>query len=314
MLPPVDLCALLPELLAAGQALARLDGLALTLPETDPLISLMLRKEAVASSQREGRRASLQEVLRFEAHLAQPGDARDVQAALHHLSVLEAELARVNSLGSASPELEPVTAELHSLPPLIRIALRHAQLERHPPTPDEIYRQRLLVPLRLRQAGLLRLPLLPLSGYFQSTRGEYALHLQVLRDQADGHGWLRYFLKGIQLTAKAATEQVCQLLALREHDRALIARSYGRRAGNALVVLNQLIRQPYLNTPQVMALTGQTYQPSKSLVGELVRLGLLAPVGKRQRDRVFEYRRALEILQQDIRVPEEVAQGAGRQG
>ena len=89
--PPVDIAPELQALLdRANQALGRLDGITLLLPDPDQFLYTYVRKEAVLSSQIEGTQSSLSDLLLFEADAA-PGvpldDARetaDYIAAMNH--------------------------------------------------------------------------------------------------------------------------------------------------------------------------------------------------------------------------------------
>lgn len=79
--PPLSVDADLQELLdRANQALGRLDGITLLLPDPDQFLYTYVRKEAVLSSQIEGTQSSLSDLLLFEADAA-PGvplsDARE---------------------------------------------------------------------------------------------------------------------------------------------------------------------------------------------------------------------------------------------
>lgn len=79
--PPLSIDGELQELLdRANQALGRLDGITLLLPDPDQFLYSYVRKEAVLSSQIEGTQSSLSDLLLFEADAA-PGvpisDARE---------------------------------------------------------------------------------------------------------------------------------------------------------------------------------------------------------------------------------------------
>jgi Fic family protein len=79
--PPLSINGELQELLdRANQALGRLDGITLLLPDPDQFLYSYVRKEAVLSSQIEGTQSSLSDLLLFEADAA-PGvpisDARE---------------------------------------------------------------------------------------------------------------------------------------------------------------------------------------------------------------------------------------------
>jgi Fic family protein len=89
--PPVLIDGRLQELLdRANQALGRLDGITLLLPDPDQFLYSYVRKEAVLSSQIEGTESSLSDLLLFEADAAPGvplGDARETSnyiAAMNH--------------------------------------------------------------------------------------------------------------------------------------------------------------------------------------------------------------------------------------
>lgn len=79
--PPLSVSAGVQELLdRANQALGRLDGITLLLPDPDQFLYSYVRKEAVLSSQIEGTQSSLSDLLLFEADAAPGvpvGDARE---------------------------------------------------------------------------------------------------------------------------------------------------------------------------------------------------------------------------------------------
>lgn len=89
--PPLSIAPELQDLLdEANQALGRLDGVTLLLPDPDQFLYSYVRKEAVLSSQIEGTQSSLSDLLLFEADAA-PGvpisDARETAnyiAAMYH--------------------------------------------------------------------------------------------------------------------------------------------------------------------------------------------------------------------------------------
>jgi Fic family protein len=79
--PPLTIDVNLQELLdRANQALGRLDGITLLLPDPDQFLYSYVRKEAVLSSQIEGTQSSLSDLLLFEADAAPGvplGDAKE---------------------------------------------------------------------------------------------------------------------------------------------------------------------------------------------------------------------------------------------
>lgn len=70
---------------AADRALGRLDGAIHTLPESDLIVLMYMRKEAVLSNQIEGTQSSLQDVLAAEARLLSPRDTGDTGEVINYL-------------------------------------------------------------------------------------------------------------------------------------------------------------------------------------------------------------------------------------
>jgi Fic family protein len=87
--PPLLIDAGLQRLLdQANQALGRLDGITLLLPDPDQFLYSYIRKEAVLSSQIEGTQSSLSDLLLFE-HDAVPGvPVEDVRETTNYLAAL----------------------------------------------------------------------------------------------------------------------------------------------------------------------------------------------------------------------------------
>ena len=103
-----DLQALLDR---ANQALGRLDGVTLLLPDPDLFIFTFVRKEAVLSSQIEGTQSSLSDLLIFEQDAAAnvPGD---VEESSNYLAALNHGLALLESLPLSLRVIRDVHARL----------------------------------------------------------------------------------------------------------------------------------------------------------------------------------------------------------
>lgn len=106
--PPLLINAAMHSLLdRANQALGRLDGITLLLPDPDQFIYTFVRKEAVLSSQIEGTQSSLSDLLLFE-HGAAPGVLReDAQETANYIKALNHGLDQI-----ARPGAPPLSARL----------------------------------------------------------------------------------------------------------------------------------------------------------------------------------------------------------
>lgn len=94
--PPLDIDPGLQDLLdTANQALGRLDGITLLLPDPDRFIYSYIRKEAVLSSQIEGTQSSLSDLLLFEHAVASGVPIEDVRETSNYITAMDHGLARI---------------------------------------------------------------------------------------------------------------------------------------------------------------------------------------------------------------------------
>jgi Fic family protein len=99
--PPLSVDAELQGFLdRANQALGRLDGITLLLPDPDQFLYSYVRKEAVLSSQIEGTQSSLSDLLLFEADAAPGVPLHDAQETSNYIEAMNRglELLRVEKL------------------------------------------------------------------------------------------------------------------------------------------------------------------------------------------------------------------------
>lgn len=182
---------------------------------------------------------------------------------------------------------------LHSdgrIPALIKIGLAHVQFETIHPFLDGNGRiGRLLITFLLCEKGSLMTPVLYISHYFKERRDEYYRLLQNVRDTGDWESWLKFLLAGMAEVSREATETARQIVALRESHRALIVEKFGRVAGNALVVLENLYSRPFISVNDIAALTDVSYPAASNLMDKFVEHGLLTEITGQARNRRFRY-------------------------
>jgi Fic family protein len=165
------------------------------------------------------------------------------------------------------------------LPALVRLALIHYQFEAIHPFYDGNGRVgRLLILLLLVHWGLMPAPLLYLSGYFEENREEYYQRLLEVSRSGDVNGWVNYFLKGVSVQSRDATNRAKRLQDLQALWR---NRLTGKRASTLGVSLaDKLFTFPIVDVPFVAQTLGVTYQSAKNTVGRLVEAGILEEVTK----------------------------------
>jgi cell filamentation protein, protein adenylyltransferase len=96
--PPLRIDAAMQSLLdAANQALGRLDGVTVLLPDPSQFLYSYIRKEAVLSSQIEGTQSSLSDLLLFENEAAPGVPIDDVEETINYVAAMRHGLDRIQS-------------------------------------------------------------------------------------------------------------------------------------------------------------------------------------------------------------------------
>jgi len=185
-------------------------------------------------------------------------------------------------------------------PPLIKAALAHVQFETIHPFLDGNGRLgRLLIVLQLVSDGVLRAPMLYPSLYFKTHRALYYDLLDGVRRHGDWERWLDFFAEGVQVSAAQAAATANALLALVNADRERIA-GLGRAAPSAHAVHLSLQQQPLATSATLVKAARLTPATVNKSLAHLERLGIVAELTNRRRDRVFGYRRYVEELTAEL--------------
>lgn len=201
----------------------------------------------------------------------------------------------VPEMKDALHSLENFLHEDAPYPTLIEVGLAHAQFETIHPFLDGNGRVgRLLNTFLLIHRGMLRQPLLYLSHFFKLHRTEYYDRLMAVRLKGDWEGWINFFLGGVALTAREATETAEKLFELREAHRSLIIEK--NLSQNGLTLLSHLFQRPLVNINLVASLLGSTFPTASRLVSSFEEMGLLHEITGQKRSRMFRYEPYLALF------------------
>ena len=182
------------------------------------------------------------------------------------------------------------------IPPLLRLALIHYQFEAIHPFIDGNGRMgRLLMSLLLVEWGLLPLPLLYLSAYFERHRDAYYAHLLAVSQQGAWRAWLTFFLTGVAEQAADAVSRARELNALQLGWRQRLIEA--RASALTLRLADALFEAPILSIPQAERLLGATYRGAKLNMDRLVACGILSPAEPARGSKLFIARDILRITQ-----------------
>ncbi|AWB84921.1 Fic family protein [Corynebacterium liangguodongii] len=181
----------------------------------------------------------------------------------------------------------------HGLDPLVLMAVTHYQFEAIHPFYDGNGRTgRILNILLLIQLGVLRLPVLYLSGYIVDNKSEYYALLRGVTARGDWEAWVRFMVRGVQSSAESTTQLIDDLRRLQEEANEAI-RALGISAGADLAHL--LFLKPYVRIADVVDAGLAQRQTASAWLNQLAGAGILAEY-KVGRSKVFANTAALGVL------------------
>lgn len=203
-----------------------------------------------------------------------------------------------NRIGELMGDLEKF---LHNddlyVPDLVRIALAHYQFETIHPYLDGNGRiGRLMITLYLVNKNILTKPLLYLSTFFEKNKALYYDNLTAVRTKSDLLQWLKYFLTGVEETARKAIETLAGIIKLREELEARLHEKAGRRGASALVLLTGLFKTPIMNVKKVEEACSLSTKAANDLVNLFVEEGILKEISGKTRNRLFMFNSYLELF------------------
>jgi Fic family protein len=186
-------------------------------------------------------------------------------------------------------------SEIH-FPDLLKIALIHYQFETIHPFLDGNGRVgRLMITLYLVEKGILKKPILYLSDFFERNRTLYYDNLNRVRQKSDILQWFKFFLVGVEETAKNSIATFDKILKLQQEAEAKV-RTLGNRYGTAHEILNHLFAHPVIEAKKVKEITGLSISSVYKLIDDIEKLGTLTEMTGSKRGRIFYFKEYVELF------------------
>jgi len=183
-----------------------------------------------------------------------------------------------------------------TLPPLIKIALAHAQFETIHPFLDGNGRiGRLLIAALLEDWGLLPQPLMYLSGYLKQHQMEYYRQLAIIRTEGDWESWITFFLEGVATAATDAERSIIAIASMVAADRRRLLES--PKAGPASYRLFELLpMMPRFTIERVRRELDTSFPTANAAVKVLEDLGIVNEMTGQKKNRNYSYQSYIELL------------------
>jgi Fic family protein len=183
----------------------------------------------------------------------------------------------------AMANLEVFFNEADHMPPLVRVALIHAQFETIHPFIDGNGRiGRLLIIFFLFSHSVLRQPLLYLSYYLKKNREEYYSLLMRVRSEGDWESWIKFFLKGTDEVSQEAAATAGEIIRLKQR---LIGVLYENRISSiyAVKLIDLLFTKPVIDVKTVTEGFKISKESGNELVNRFAKLDILRELTGKQR-------------------------------
>ena len=213
-----------------------------------------------------------------------PGNAVFVPPPPEHVPVLLADMERF------------IHDNATDLPPIIKVALIHAQFETIHPFLDGNGRiGRLLISALFEEWGLLPEPLMYLSGYLKQHQGEYYRRLLTIRSEGDWESWVSFFLEGVATAAGDAEKNIIEVASLVATGRRRLLQA--ARAGSASYRLFELLPiMPRFTIERVRQQLDTSFPTATAAIKVLEDMGIVTEMTGQKKNRSYSYQAYIELL------------------
>lgn len=235
----------------------------------------------------------------FRGERKTPGEFRQSQNWIGGASIADAVFVpplhtEVNRLMS---DLEKFANDdsLH-IPDLIKIAIIHYQFETiHPFLYGNGRVGRLLITLYLVSKGIIKQPILYLSDFLEQHRKIYYDNLMKARLDNNIAQWIKFFLVGIEQTAKKGVTTFESIKALETDVNNRIS-TLGSREHKARLVINALYSRPVIDAYRAAAILEQSQVTAYKMIEDLVKLDILEEITGGKRSKTYVFREYLRLF------------------
>jgi Fic family protein len=183
-----------------------------------------------------------------------------------------------------------------ALPPLVNIALVHAQFETIHPFLDGNGRiGRLLIAVLLEHWRLLPEPLMYLSAYLKQHQSAYYHQLSAIRTQGDWEGWVSFFLEGVAAAASEAERGIVAIASLIAADRRRLLAS--PKAGPASYRLFEALpMMPRFTVELARQALNTSFPTANAAVKLLEDLGIVCELTGQKKNRSYSYQAYIKLM------------------
>ena len=224
-------------------------------------------------------------------HDKNPGEFRDQQNWIIKIRGSKREIVYTPPSPEKIPALlenleEFFQTDYKHLSVLIQCAVMHYQFEAIHPFLDGNGRiGRLMLPLVLYEKGILPVPLLYMSSYFDKHREQYYGGLLEVSQKSNWRDWIKFFLTAFIEQSSEAIDNIQNLVTLMRKYKVLLRKK--NTSSNVILLMEHLFANPYITIPKAKQFLSITYPSAKNAVMVLVEADILKQTDIRYRSKVF---------------------------
>lgn len=234
----------------------------------------------------------------IQASNADPGNYRKQMVKVGNLTP-----AQANKIPELMSELEKFINTDETIFPVIKAGLAHVQFETIHPFLDGNGRiGRLLIVLMLIECNALSEAILYPSYYFKKRNLEYYKMLDNVRTNGDFEGWIKYYLSVIKDSCSDAIKRIDDIENLKSKILEQISYKNGKNSKpseNKLNTLEILFEFPVINASILSQKLQVSYNTASKIILDFINIGILEPLTKQKRGKIFKLSQYFEILDKD---------------
>jgi len=197
---------------------------------------------------------------------------------------------------SAMGDLENYLHRQDQTPPLIKIALIHAQFETIHPFIDGNGRiGRLLITFYLLWKEILSKPLLCVSYYLKKNREQYYALLMEVRTKGAWEDWIKFFLRGVSEASRESAVTAREIIKLKND---LIARLYEHSLSSiyAVKLIELLFEFPVIDVRKVLEKISIHKDTATELMKRFEAIGIVKEITGKQRYKKYIFKDFVNII------------------
>ena len=183
---------------------------------------------------------------------------------------------------------------------LVQLAIIHAQFEIIHPFLDGNGRVgRIIIPLFLKEKGLLKYPSLYVSEYFEKNRKNYYQKLRKITDNNEWNNWIEYFLFAVIAQAEANTKRAKQVVTLYEKLKNIIQQVTKTKA--SIQIQDFLFSKIMFQTPDFTEASGLSKPHAARVLKRLMQQDIVKIISpaKGRRPAIYGFAGLMKIIESE---------------